>query len=85
MKQCRFGLDAQHLDADLCNEIERIANGGSWNDACRFYLRFLYHQSKCRNVTPERQKLAVERTDNDNEMNSNEINSSGLDDPFESM
>ncbi len=85
MKECRFGLDPEHLDADLCKEIERIANGGSWNDACRLHYRFLWYQSKCRDITSERQKLTVERTDNDNDIDSNEIDLSGLDTVLESI
>lgn len=85
MKECRFGLDPEHLDADLCNEIEKIRNGGSWNDACRLYLRILYHQSKCRDVTPERQKTAIERTDSDTDMIEDELDFSSLDADFKDM
>jgi hypothetical protein len=74
MKQCRFGL-CPNLDADLISEIEQIANGGSWNEAARFYLRFLHRQAKGQNVTPERQNVDNMCTDND-------INLSKLDDIF---
>lgn len=79
MKQCRFGLDNLHLDADLCRKIEQIANGGSWNDACRLYLRILHYQSECQDMSPERQIKGIECTDNDNEVSEGEINLSGLD------
>lgn len=85
MKQCRFGLDNQHLDADLCDEIEKIRNGGSWNEACRLYFRFLHHQSKCRVSTLERQKLTVERTNNDIDMTESKLDFSDLDDAFNDM
>lgn len=81
MKQCRFSL-CPNLDADLISEIEQIANGGSWNDATRFYLRFLHRQSKDQNVTPGRQNITAEHTSNDNDNDSQEINLSGLDAVF---
>jgi hypothetical protein len=80
MKQCRFGLDDQHIDADLCEKIEQIANGGSWNEAARFYLRFLYYQLECQDVSPERRIDVIECTDNDNDIGSDQIDLSGLDD-----
>lgn len=79
MKQCRFGLDDLHIDADLCKKIEQISNGGSWNDACRLYLRILHYQSERQNMSPERQINDMERTDNDNDSDNDEINLSGLD------
>lgn len=84
MKRCRFGL-CPKLDADLIEEIEKIANGGSWNDATRLYLRFLHRQSKGHNVTPRRQNTAVECTNNDNQIDTNEINLSGLDTAFSEL
>ena len=75
MKQFRFGLDDRHLDADLCSKIEEIANGGSLNDAARFYFRHLHLQSKGQKVTPERQADDNIGTDSDNE---DSINLSGL-------
>ncbi len=79
MKQCRFSLDDQHLDKGLCIEIEKIRNGGSWNEATRLYLRILFHQRDRRDVTPERQDTYGECTDNDNELGESKINLSGLD------
>lgn len=72
--QLRFGLHPQ-MDADLISEIEKIANGGSLNDAARFYLRFLHRQSKGQNMTPEQQIADNISTDSD-------INLSSLDDQF---
>jgi hypothetical protein len=82
MKQIRFGLDDKHLDANLCAEIEKIRNGGSWNDACRLYLRILHYQTKCQNSPPERQNTAIERVNNDKDISEEEINLSGLDATF---
>jgi hypothetical protein len=82
MKQCRFGLDDSHIDADLCKKIDEIANGGSWNDAVRLYLRILHYQNNSQNVTPGRQNSTVESADNDSDNNSQEISLSGLDSIF---
>lgn len=84
MKQCRFGL-CPNIDAEIIEEIERISNGGSFDLAAREYLRFLHYQSKRQNMTPERQKIAIECTDNDNEVTSQENSFSSLDDIFKDM
>lgn len=85
MKQCRFGLDNLHLDADLCKKIEQISNGGSWNDACRLYLRILHYQSECQDVSPGRQIKDIECTDNDNDIGSDKINLSSADAAFSEL
>jgi len=84
MKQCRFGL-CPNLDANLIEEIEEIANNGSWNDAARFYLRFLHRQAKRQNMTPEWQNNAIECTDNDSLVEASEINLSGLNATFSEL
>ncbi len=73
MKQYRFGL-CKHLDANLIEEIERRANGGSQNDAIRQYIRFLHETYQRQNITPSGQILPPVSQDTPAE-----INLSGLD------
>ena len=60
MIQCRFGLDELHLDAEIVAAGRKIANGGSLSSGIRLYLRFLHYQSKCQNMTSERQDVPLD-------------------------
>ncbi len=78
MKQCRYGLDETYIDAELCNFIDEIANGGSWNEASRLAMRILFYQYKCQISSPERQDVYEDGTDTD-------INLDGLDQVFSEL
>lgn len=78
MKQCRFGLDETHIDANLCSFIDEIANGGSWNEAARLTMRILFYQYQRQISSPERQDVYGDGTDTD-------INLDGLDQVFSEL
>ncbi len=78
MKQCRYGLDEVHIDADLCDFIDEIANGGSWNKASRLAIRILFRQYKCQVSSPERQDVYEDGTES-------VVNLDGLDQVFSEL
>jgi hypothetical protein len=74
----KFTLNAQ-MDAGLIKKIKKKANGGSINEAAKFWLRFWHEQEKVLIGPLSGQKVVSIGSELDPESESDEINLSGLD------